>query len=367
MQDRNKQIVKYSIFGIFVNLFLSLIKVIVGLLAMSIAVVLDAINNFTDALSSIITIIGIKLSEKKPDKKHPYGHGRIEYLTSLIIGVIILISALLAGYESIQKIVEGGKPEYQIYSLIIIAVGVLTKLFFGLFIKKKGKELNAGSLKAAGTDALSDALLSSTVLIGALITYFVGVSIEGYLGVLISIFILKAAISILLDSFNDVIGKRATPEEINALIDEIAKYDEVLGVYDIIMHNYGPNKTIATAHIQVQDFMTAYSIHQLTRLIQIDVYQKLGITLTIGIYASNDNEKYQVIKKDIFKMKEIYSSILQIHGFYVNEQIKLITFDLVFDFDETNKNQIIADIKAKLQNKYPDYNYSIIVDTDYSL
>ena len=365
--NRSKEIVKYSIWGILVNIFLVSIKAIVGLIARSITVVLDAVNNLTDALSSIITIVGVKLSNKKPDKNHPYGHGRIEYLTSLIIGIIILVSGIASLYESIQKIITPTLPNYQLYSLIIIVIGIFVKLFFGLFIRKKGTSLNSNSLKASGIDAINDAALSLSVFVGALISYVWQISIEGYLGVIISIIILKAAYTILKDGINDVIGARASVADIERLKEVISSNPQVLGVYDIIMHNYGPNKTIATAHIQVEDNLTAKKIHEITRLIQVDVYQKLNITLTIGIYASNDDEEYQDIKKMIISMMEEVPTIKQMHGFYVNEDLKLITFDLIFSFEETKTKEIIDQFINKLKDHFPKYQFHIIIDTDYSL
>lgn len=365
--SRNREIVKYSIYGIVLNLLLSSSKIVVGLFVFSISMILDGVNNLTDALSSLITIIGIKLSAKKPDKKHPYGHGRIEYLTSIAIGIIILFSGIMAIYESVKKIIEPVESNHKAYSLILIAVAIIVKLVFGLILKKKGKQLNSTSLKGSGVDAIGDALLSGTVLVGAIVSLLTSFSIEGYLGVLIGIFIIKSAISILFDSFNDVIGRRSDEEDVKRLSELVSSYPGVLGVYDIIMHNYGPNHVIASVHIEVKDDTTAYEIHQLTRMIQMDVYQKLGIILTIGIYASNEINKYQELKKDVYHYLDLNKNILQIHGFYVNESLHLVTFDVVFSFDETEIDKCINDMSNELKEKYPQFNFSIIVDKDYSV
>ena len=364
--ERDKQIIKVSIFGIIVNLVLVIFKAIVGLIANSIAIILDAVNNLSDAVSSIITIIGTKLSRKRPDKKHPYGHGRIEYFASVIIAIIILIAALTAFKESVQKIIHPDNSNYSIASLIIIIVAVFVKFFFGRYVKKQGEKLNSGSLEASGTDAISDSFLSLSTFIGALVSFIWHISLEGYLGIIISIFILKAGIEILKDTIDDMIGVRADSKTTQDLREKILKYEGVLGVYDLMLHNYGPNNIIATAHIQVKDDMNAKEIHRLTKRISIDIYQNLGIILTLGIYASNDSGEYKEIKKYIDKLAGGYKNIIQIHGFYVDEEIKNISFDIIFDFDELEQEKIVEEIKAKLKQKFPEYNYFIIIDTDVS-
>lgn len=364
--DRNKQIVKVSIFGIVVNLILVAFKAVIGLIVNSIAIILDAVNNLSDALSSIITIIGTKLSNKKPDKKHPYGHGRIEYFSSVIIAVIVLIAGLTSLKESIEKILHPESADYSIISLVIVIVAVFVKFFFGRYVKKQGKKLNSGSLIASGTDAISDSVLSFSTFVAAIISIIWHISLEGYLGVIISIIILKSAIEILKDAIDDMIGVRADPEVTQKLRELINSYEDVLGVYDIIIHNYGPNKIIASAHIQVEDELTAKEIHRLTRRIIVDVYNKLGILLTVGIYASNDTGEYKEIKEYIGNLLKDYKNIIQMHGFYVDEEYKSISFDLIFNFDELEPEKKIEDIIGKLKTKYPEYNFNIILDTDIS-
>lgn len=364
--DRNKEIVKVSVFGIIVNLILVSFKAVIGIIVNSIAIVLDAVNNLSDALSSIITIIGTKLSNKKPDKKHPYGHGRIEYFSSVIIALIVLIAGVTSLKESFEKIIHPEAAEYSIISLIIVIVAVFVKFFFGRYVKKQGKKLNSGSLVASGTDALSDSVLSLSTFVAAIISIIWHISLEGYLGVIISIFILKSAIDILKEAIDDMIGTRADPELTQKLREFINSYKEVLGVYDIIIHNYGPNKIIASVHIQVDDNITAKEIHRITRKIIVEVYNKFGIILTIGIYASNDTGKYKEIKEYIGKIIKDYEYIIQMHGFYVDEEDKAISFDLIFDFDELEPEKKMEEIVKKLKNKYPEYNFNIILDTDIS-
>ena len=348
--ERLKKIVKISVDGIIVNILLVIFKLIIGFITNSIAITLDAINNLSDALSSIITILGAKFANKKPDKKHPYGYGRVEYFSSIIIALLILFAGITAFRESLLKIIH---PEKAIYSI-------------GNYVKRQGEKLNSKSLIASGADAISDSFLSFSTFIAAIISLLFNISLEGYLGIIISIFILKSSIDILIDTINDLIGTRADPELIKKLKKRILLYDEVQGVYDLTLHNYGPNKIIATAHIQVDDNMKAKEIHGLTRKITIDIYDKLGIILTIGIYASNDKGKYKEIKQYINSIIKKYKSIIQIHGFYVDEDENDITFDLIFNFEESNEEEIVEKIKKELKEKYSKYNFYIVIDTDFS-
>ncbi|MBR3255454.1 MAG: cation transporter [Clostridia bacterium] len=361
--DRNKKIIKTSIIGIVVNAILVGFKMTVGLLVNSIAIVLDAVNNLTDVLSSVITIIGTKLANRKPDKEHPYGHGRIEYFTSIIIGAIILFAGILAIKESVLKIINPGETDYSIISLVIIAVAVLTKIALGSYVKKTGNKVNSQSLVASGQDALMDAVLSFTTLIAGILNYIWHFTIEGYLGVLIGLFIIKASYEILKEAVNSILGVRADPELSKKLKERINQFPEVQGTYDLNLHNYGPSNTIASAHIQVRNDMTAEEIHILTREIEYAIFAEFSIVLTLGIYAANDKGEFGEIKKELNTIIKNYKEILQVHGFYVDKSNNIF-FDLIFDFKAENKEQIKDEIIAILKEKYPNYNCNVIIDLD---
>ena len=210
--NREKKIITTSFIGIGGNILLVALKATIGLLANSISIIMDAINNLSDALSSVITIIGTKLAGKKPDKKHPYGHGRVEYLTSLVIAVIILVAGIMAIYESIMALVNHETPTYNNISLIVISIGIVIKVILGLFFKKIGKETHSDALSGSGLDALFDALLSAGTLVGALVAMFANVYIEGYIGILIGLFIIKSGIGVLMESVSNIIGQRANSD-----------------------------------------------------------------------------------------------------------------------------------------------------------
>ena len=362
--DRNKIIVKTSIIGIATNIILVAFKATIGFIANSIAIILDAVNNLTDVLSSVITIIGTRMSNKAPDKKHPYGHGRIEYLTAVVISAIVLYAGVLAGKESIEKIIHPVKANYSIVSLIIIAVAVVAKFLLGRYVKKKGKDVNSQSLVASGEDAFMDSVLSFTTLVAAIINYVLGLSLEGYLGVIISIIIIKSAIEILKETIDSLLGVRADRELSLKLKDMVMSFKDVQGAYDLNLHNYGPSKTVASIHIQVRNDMTAEEIHILTREIEYLVYAKLGIALTIGIYAANDQGEFGEIKEAVQTIINDYKNVLQLHGFYVDKAKSNVYFDLIMEFEEEHKEEIRDEIIERIQEKFPEYNYNVILDSD---
>ena len=363
--DRNKKIIKTSALGIGMNVALVIMKATIGFLANSVAVIMDAVNNLSDALSSFITIIGTKLSGKKPDKKHPYGHGRVEYLTSVVIALIVLFAGATAMYQSILKIITPEKTSYKFYSLIVIAVAVAAKLVYGIYVKRVGKTLNASSLTASGTDSFFDAILSFSTLVAAVIAMIFEVNLEGWFGAAIALFILKAGFDILREPLASIIGIRADSELTENLKSTILGFEEVKGVYDMTLHNYGPTKLIGSAHIEVDDDMTAREIHKLSRNISVCVYQKLGIILTVGIYASgNTSPETNGVRADLEKIIENEPFVLQMHAFYLEEEQKVVSFDLIVDFNgnaEEVKNSVIEKISAL----HPEYKYFVVLDTDF--
>ena len=365
--NREKKIIQTSLIGIAANILLVVAKAIIGFIAHSIALITDAINNLTDSLSSAITIIGTKLAGKKPDKKHPYGHGRIEYLVSLIIGIIILAAGVMAIYESVKALIDKPVVEYSVISLVIIALAVGVKVFVGLYYLKVGKEVNSEPLKASGKDALFDVLLSLATVVGIVTSLIWHINIEGYIGIVIGLFILRTAIEVLHDGVSLIIGERASQEEIDAIKHLVCSFPEVKGAYDLIINNYGANKTIASIHIEVDDSLTATQIHLLTRNITARAYAELGTILTVGIYASNEADpRVKEIKDFTYKLIEKEEGINQIHGFYIDEEKKIISFDLIFDFKFEKPQVKIAELVNTLKEKYPEYTFYIIQDTDFS-
>ena len=366
---RNKEIVKVSIIGIIANVFLSSFKAVIGFITGSIAIVLDAVNNITDVASSLVTIIGTKLANKKPDREHPFGHGRAEYLTAMVISVIILYAGITSLTESIKKVIKPTTPEYNIASLIIVAVAILVKVVLGEYVKRKGKELNSTSLVNSGQDAKLDAVISLSTLIAAIIFIFTNISLEAYLGIIISIIIIKAGIEMLKEAISSVLGERVDPELIKDIKKTILKYEDVKGVYDLVLNNYGPNTYTGSVHIEVLDTMDIDEIDVLQRKITQKVFDNQKVYLTaIGIYSVNTkNKKVIEVKNSINKIIKKYDNILQYHGLYVDEKEKTLRFDIVMSFDEKDADGLYNKFYNEVSSEYPDYKLYIVVDTDYSV
>lgn len=365
--NRNKVIVKTSLTGIAVNVLLAAFKAGAGLVSHSIAMVLDAVNNLSDALSSVITIIGTRLAGKRPDKKHPLGHGRIEYLTALLVAAIVLYAGITSLVESIKKIITPETPDYTNVALVIIAVAVVAKILLGRFVKRQGEKVNSSALVASGADATFDAILSASVLVCALIFIFFKISLEAYVGVIISLFIIRAGFEMMRDTLSDILGRRADPEVSKEIKSIIKEEPEVMGAYDLILNNYGPDRNYGSVHMELRDTMTVDELDRLTRRVEEAVYRKTGVILTgIGVYAYNTgNDEAAHIRNDVQRMVMTHDWALQIHGFYVDTEAKKMRMDVVFSF-EADVKESLEHLYEEIQTAYPDYNISITPDVDVS-
>ena len=370
--NREREIVKTSVLGIVGNAFLVAFKAFVGILAGSIAIIMDAVNNFTDALSGTITIAGTKLAGKKPDKKHPYGYGRIEYLTSTLIAVLILFAGGMAVYESIQSIIDhfrnGTMPSFETYSIVIVAVAIGVKIAIGLFFRKKGQTVESDALKASGMDALFDSVLSTATLVGVLVAKFAGFYLEGYLGIAIGLFILKSGFEVMRESLSSMIGDRFEKDYVTAIKEDINKLEGVHGCYDLILNNYGHDRNIGSVHIGVNDDLTAREIQAIERKITVLLYEKYNTIMTVGVYADNQSDAFsrEIFDKVCAVVKE-HPHILQTHGFYVDEKEKAISFDLVISFDDPNPTETIRAVKEGVEERNEGYRVFVQFDQDFSL
>ncbi|MBR3298118.1 MAG: cation transporter [Clostridia bacterium] len=363
--NREKTIVRTSVIGIITNLFLVGFKAFVGLVSNSIAVILDAVNNLSDALSSVVTIIGAKLGAKQPDKKHPLGYGRIEYLSSMIVAALVLYAGITSLVESVKKIIHPEAADYSIVSLVIIAVAVAVKLLLGMYVKKQGKKVNSGALTASGSDALFDALLSASVLASAIVFLVWGVSLEAYVGVVIALFIIKAGIEMMIETLNDIIGKREDAETVRELKQIVCGQESVLGAYDVTLFNYGPNKNYGSLHVELPDHLKVDEVDRITRRIQTVVYKKTGIILTgIGVYSFNTSDDEAArMRNAVQKAVLSHDWALQMHGFYADSEKKTLRFDVVVSFDAPRR-EAMETLYREIGEMYPEYELLIIPDAD---
>lgn len=363
--SRDRIIVRTSVIGIIANVFLAAFKAAAGLIANSIAVVLDAVNNLSDALSSVITIIGTKLANRRPDKKHPLGHGRIEYLSAMIVAALVLYAGITSLVESIKKIIHPETADYTAVTLIVVSAAIIVKLLLGRFVKAQGKKVDSGALIASGTDALSDAILSASVLASAIIYMTTGVSLEAYVGVLIAAFIIKSGIGLMLEALDDILGHRESAEVTQNIKRIINEEPDVRGAYDLILYNYGPSRSYGSVHLELPDTMTVDEVDVLTRRVQAKVYAETGVILTgVGVYSYNTKDgEAAAIRNAVQEKVFAHDWVLQLHGFYVDTGAKDMRFDVVASFD-IDHAECIRVLQDEIKELYPDYSITITPDVD---
>ncbi len=367
-RERERVILKTSIIGIAANLALAAFKAVIGFITGSIAIVLDAVNNTSDAASSLVTIIGTKLAGKEPDKEHPFGHGRAEYLSAMVVSVIILYAGIASLTESVKHILDPTIPDYNGTSLIIVSVAVAVKIILGLHVTKAGKKANSDSLINSGKDALFDSVISASTLVAAVIFIFSGLSLEAYLGAVISVVIIKSGIDMLKDTISQLLGEANDPELARSIKETVAGFPDVEGAYDLVLNNYGPDAWSGSIHIEVPDTYSAYQLDQLIRDIQTKVYRDHNVILTaVGVYSVNTKDLESIEARQ--KVTDIVLShefVRQIHGFYLVKERRSMRFDIVISFDAKDRKAVYDEAVADVQKAFPDYEIQASMDTDYA-
>ena len=365
---RDKTIIRTSIVGILANLFLAAFKAIIGLTANSIAIVMDAVNNLSDAASSVITIVGTKLAGKEADKKHPFGYGRIEYLSAMVISLIVLYAGITAFEESVKKIIHPGTPDYSTIALVIVAVAVVVKIILGRYVKHIGEKVNSDSLINSGEDATLDSVISASTLVAAVIYLIFHISLEAWLGAIIAVVIIKSGFEMLRDTLSKILGVGADAQFARNIKNTIISYPEISGVYDLVMNNYGPDSYNASVHIEVPDTLSMDDLDKLTRKVTVDVFQKYDVILTaIGVYSINTKDPEAAAARE--KVHQIVTGnpyVLQMHGFYLDKAEKTLRFDIVVSFDAKDRKQVYREILDEVQKEYPDYVLQVAMDTDFT-
>lgn len=369
--EREAVIIHTSMVGIAANILLALFKGLVGLASNSIAMVLDAVNNLSDVLSSIVTIVGARLAGRAPDKKHPLGHGRIEYLSAMIVAAIVLYAGITALVESVKSLIQPRQPAYTPLSLGVMTAAIAVKLLLGRYVKRQGKLAHSGALVASGSDASFDAVLSASVLGSALLYLGRGIQLDALVGIAISVFIIRAGYEMISDSVDDILGVRVSAGLSRRIKELVGEDPEVLGVYDLLLNNYGPERYLGSLHVEVRDGMTACEIDTMARRIQQRVFEAQGVILTtVGIYAQNTGSDEAVrLRTEISRRVMSHEGVLQLHGFYAELNARVIKFDLIIDFDLKDgrtREELYQEIYEELQKAYPDYHITMTLDSDVS-
>lgn len=369
LETRGKYGVLSSATGIVVNILLSIVKLFIGIIANSISIISDALNNITDVGSSVVTMIGFKISQKKIDKDHPWGHGRMEYITAFIVDIIILMVGFELLKSSIDKIIHPELPAVNNVTIIILVIAVLTKLWLFLFYKKIAKTIDSNAIKGNAYDSISDSISTLVVLISAVVAKLCGISIDGYASLIVSVFILFTGYKAIKETVDLLLGMKPDPEFIRDIEEEAKKYDMISGIHDIMVHDYGPGRKIVSFHAEVPADGDICKVHDIIDQMEQDLFEKFNCITTIHM------DPIVVDNKEINDMRDFTEKIVKglnpefsIHDFRMTDGGKRVylIFDLVVPRDkEYDKEQIIKNIQQKIHEKDNKYYAVIKVETSY--
>ena len=366
--SRDQIIIRTSIVGIAANVFLAGFKAAVGLTVNSIAIVMDAVNNLSDAASSVITIVGTKLAGKEPDRKHPFGYGRIEYLSAMLISLLVLYAGVTALVESVKKIIYPDTPEYSAAALIIVGVAVVVKLVLGRYVKGVGEKVNSDSLINSGADATMDSVISASTLVAAGVYLLFHVSLEAWLGAVIAAVIIKSGVGMLKETLSKILGERADAQLAREIKETITAFPEINGAYDLVLHNYGPDSYNGSVHIEVPDTLSVDELDKLIRAVTVEVYKKHNVILTaVGVYSINTKDPEAAATRE--RVRELVCAIphvLQMHGFFLDKTEQSLRFDVVVSFDAEDRKAVYREVRETVQQAFPDYTLQVAMDTDFS-
>ncbi|MGL5087165.1 MAG: cation diffusion facilitator family transporter [Clostridium sp.] len=361
-----------GIVGIIINSLLFALKFSVGSLVGSIAITADAFNNLSDAASSVITIVGFKMANKPPDAEHPFGHGRIEYISALIVAFMVMFVGVQFVKSSLQRILNPEAITFELIPFILLLISIGFKFWLSLFNKFIGNRINSSALKAAAADSLGDVFTSSTVVLSFLLAKFTTLPIDGYIGILVAIAILYAGFSLVRETLNPLLGEAPDPVLVSDLHDLILSYDMISGVHDLIVHNYGPGRIIASAHAEIPANIDIMEIHDVIDKAEREVSEKLNLHLVIHM------DPICVITDEIRETRDYVETVLRKHPCVKSLHDFRIIGDggaknLIFDIVISNKDlkaelcekSLVSEIKTSINEVHPDYNCVITVDYDY--
>lgn len=366
---RRKYVNLGSAVGVLCNIILFLIKLTIGLLAGSVSIMADAFNNLTDIGSSVVTLIGFRMSEKPADKEHPFGHGRFEYMSAMFVAIIILLVGFELFKSSINKIINPTELNIEIYTIVLLLISVIIKLWMFLFNKKLGKSINSTSLVATAQDSINDSIATSAVLISIVICSIFGINIDPYIGLLVAAFICYSGIITIKETLDPLLGMPPEKETIDSIVSIVLKNESFVGIHDLIVHNYGPGRSFASLHVEVPADADIVACHEVIDACEKELHNTLGIEVVIHMdpIATND-ENTKKIKESIKKAVLEYDSLLSIHDFRMvdgAEKINLI-FDVVVPNEVKKQDSDIKEEINKICKKLdPRYRAVITIDRDY--
>lgn len=361
-----------SIVGILTNILLSIIKLLIGFMISSIGVIADGFNNATDTLSSVITLVGFKLANMPPDKEHPYGHGRIEYISGLIVAFLVMLVGFQFILSSFKEIMNPTQVEFELISFIILLISILFKIWLAFFNKKLGDMINSKSLKAVALDSLGDVLTTTVVVISLLVGRFTTLPIDGIIGIVVALLIIYNGFNMVKETMSPLIGEAPSREMIEGIERDVLSYRYVTGVHDLLIHSYGENKTMAVIDAEFPAKLDIVEVYEEIRRAERELGKKYGLTLVIHMDPlGKESETRYAIRKEIKSILKQYPVYKSMHDFNIIEtdDIDIIEFDMVILgkklMKETNIQNIKKHTEQLLKKKFPDQDFNITIDVDY--
>ncbi len=357
-----------SIVGIVLNLCLFALKIFAGVVTSSIAVTADAFNNLSDAGSSLITLIGFKLASQKPDKDHPFGHGRFEYVSGLIVSMIIVIMGVELVQSSFNKIVEGtGVSGVDKVSVIILICAIAVKLYMAVYNRKIGKKIASSSMMATGTDSLSDCVATTVVLVSMILSHLFSINIDGWCGLAVAVFIIFAGINAAKETINPLLGQMPSQEFVQSINDIVMQYEQIVGIHDLVVHDYGPGRVMISLHAEVSDKASLIQTHDLVDNIEKELSKKLGCEAVIHMDPlATDDETVSHLRKSVANLVCSIDKNASIHDFRVVEgstHTNLI-FDVVVPFEVKMSDEHLKKMLSELICENIGNNYYAVVEID---
>ena len=364
--EREDVISTTSFLNIVVNIFVALFKVVVGFLASSIAIISEGVNNATDALNSILTLVGTSLANRRRDARHPFGYGRVEYLTSLIVSVLILIGGIEVLLDSIRRVFNPEKLNISYVSLFVVAVAAVIKYVLGTYTIKKGRQVNSDSLEAIGLDCRNDSFVSLLTIASALIFLITGKSIDAYAGIFTSCLIIKAGYEIISNTISEILGKPADKELAAKLYNEIRKTDGVINAVDMILHNYGPDAYTGSVNLEIDHSLSVKQAYEFIHALQLKIMYKYNVTMVFGIYAvDKSSPESKKLHRLIAQYVRDHEHIKNYHAVFFDNENNNIYCDLVVDYEIEDYDKTINEFVEYMKKKYPDQNFIVNIDTEF--
>ncbi|MBR5261249.1 MAG: cation transporter [Oscillospiraceae bacterium] len=356
--------------GIFLNIVLFAAKFLAGTLSGSVAITADAFNNLSDAGSSVITLIGFALAGKKPEPEHPFGHGRIEYISGLVVAAIIILMGFELAKSSFQKIISPVPVESSVITIVILILSVAVKVYMSLYNRSIGKKINSGAMKATAADSLSDAVATAVVLISIAVQHFTGFNIDGWAGLIVALMILYAGYGAAKDTLTPLLGQKPDDEFVDEVFSIILAHEEVVGVHDLIVHDYGPGRIMLSAHAEVPGDVDIFAIHDVIDIIEQELKAKLGCEAVLHMDPiETKNEKVAEMRAAVAEIVGCMDMGITIHDFRMvpGDTHTNLIFDAVVPFNcKLSDDEVRAQLQERISAKFANHFAVITIDKPYT-